>query len=388
MKNPKLNELKKNHPAVFNYIKQKANEKDEEGNFVYFVGLRNERICIYYRTRILLEFCVKNDDVIITSQPVYLKGTGLSNPLDCKNLNESLVNTIKEIIDRFVKDNSKQEFVCQQYIATMYNSHSFSDWFVIDMECEQEGNRSFGRQDLIAIRRTPIYGRHEVAIIKLKVGKDSFDTLTADMVKEYSEQFAEIKKSLYSSLDESSSTEATSAENLKFGSGIVSHMICFMRYLYNEDNYAGLKEELFQMLQQYRLLGINPLDIKSASDFSRKPTIYIVSYTHAPGWDSKAKKEDLLAKTSTRSAQQRLKFFFGRCLYEKGYCLENMLNENEISSFISESAKEDWNKVFIDSNDVFRAYDQDIGGRDYRFVFSFIDPDTLGYPWECLEKHS
>jgi len=268
-----------------------------------------------------------------------------------------------------------------------YNaSHLESDWFVIDMEYNQEGTRSFGRQDLIAIKRTPKDGKYEVAIIELKVGDAAYGGITHTMVKEtYKEQYQEIKDSLYKSLEGTITTDTNAVENVKFGSGIVSHIVGFIRYLYDEDNYNGMKCELIQMLNAYKILGFEVPLIDSTDDFSSAPSIYIVSYTHVPGWNPESeneKKAKLCDAKSGLSALQRLKFKFGRYLYDTPYCLVNMLNHSEISAFTYTNAKSDY-KTFVESDLSIKEYKQRIGRRDISFRISFVDADC-GKPWECL----
>lgn len=266
-----------------------------------------------------------------------------------------------------------REKICQQNIINFNNADKMSDWYYIDMEYIDAKNPC-GRVDMVAIRKSKdVKGKHEVALVELKVGIDAYGCSIAN--------YGKLKEGIYDKLKEN--LYISEFRKYKYGSGILSHIADYLRYL-NDDRYKKqLRKEIILMLEVHEAFGVlqgdnHSLATLTEDDFEDKPTIYILSYTHDPNAnDEKTNvselKETMYKYLYVESGSKKIR--------TSERALEIMLNNKQVSGFIDR--KEDFWK-FIKSERIEIECVQDISGNDYKFIFKFWDPDNQERLWDCL----
>ncbi len=286
-------------------------------------------------------------------------------------------NYIKNQIEKHVygehDGNVRREKVCQQWIMNMNNSDKAAEWFFIDMEYVFD-EKPYGRPDLIAIKRKPDEnGVHDVALVELKIGNLTYSGLDGTKYDADKEYFKQLMEDIFNE-----STEKL--RNLKYGSGLVSHMVDNLRFLNNPHNYQmQLRQELINMLEVCSDLELIAADeqlekVKDIEQLSPKPIIYILSYAYVPSIAYDDKK-----KITIKSMKQS----FYNHFYTSEYCLKNMINCNQIDDILKLQSK--FSASIEDDSITALSCEQEIGKATYKFIFCFKDPDVTGSPvWKCL----
>ena len=264
-----------------------------------------------------------------------------------------------------------REKICQQNIINYNNADQKSDWYYIDMEYI-DAQDPCGRVDMVAIRKSKNNnGKQEVALVELKVGTDAYGCSIAN--------YGELKERIYDKLEKN--LYISEFRKYKYGSGILSHIADYLRYL-NDDRYKKqLRKELVLMLKVHNAFGVLQGDNLSLAtltedDFEDKPTIYILSYTHDPLVSEKKKNVNELKRTMYKY------LFKDKPMGTSDRALEKMLDPIQVRGFIDK--KMDFQK-FLESEEIELDCIQNVNGNDYTFKFKFWDPDKHpNRAWDCL----
>lgn len=380
-----LETLEEKHGEQFNFIKEKASGKDEE-ECQYFPGIRDDYLCLYYKGHCMAKIEVSASKVTYFTNEYYLSGKNVAhNRMQEMEFKEFKYNfdDIKERIDDHVsgKHDGKErlEKICQQWIMNENNASPESEWYFLDMEYILD-NDPLGRADMIAVKRKPdAYGKHEVALIELKIGNNSYKGLNGTQYNKYKEEYKALEEDLYN------------GSKLKFGSGLVSHITDFMRLLHNTGNYVQIREELFQMIMAHKKLGlINPQNglyhiednEEDIEKLAEKPDIYILSYACVPDLKN-AKKTKKTKKTTLSSMKKSFYNYLYLSSHSSKYRLSKMINKDQIDGILDKM--QEFHGILEDDKSNIITCRQKIGEEDYRFIFQFIDPDKISPQWKCLE---
>ena len=356
-----LDTIENNHKDEYEYIVKKCFEKDRQGNRLYFIGFRNNYLELYYKGMCVFKLTENDGKTIYTTNPYYVENDDSKKEMSFDVLKESF-ETICRQIEKHVSgkhDNRiRREKICQQWIINGANQ-DLDDWYYLDMEYIDDSNPC-GRFDMIAInRKANAEGKHEVVLVELKVKNKSYTGLDGTSYQKKEEKYKKLKENLYN--DE--------LRDVKYESGIVSHVADFLRYLQKPDAYAiQLKTELIEMITANKKIGVidqsNPLfGINNVDVLADKPQIYIVSYSYTPSLDGDSK---------TKSTIKSMKQSFYNYLYNSEYSLVNMLNPTQIKGFLREK---DRFHEFIKSDDRKYCIMEDVEGKEYTFTIAFVDPD-------------
>ncbi len=329
-----LEKLKTKYREQFDFIKEKAAEKDK-----YFLGIRDNYLGLYYKGHRMAKIEVSNSKVTYSIAQYYVSEQNVNpDKMKFEEFRDNF-NYITDQIDGHVGGKNKKlrpERVCQQWIMNQNNADILSDWYFLDMEYVQ--SRQSGRIDMIAVKcKADEKGKHAVALIELKVG-----------------------------------TKADGG-----ASGLIKHMDDFMKLLDNADKYNRIREELSYMISSYKELGLidskNELNkVTSAEQFAKKPDIYFLNYTYVSVPDFEGQGKEKLSS---------IKESFYRYLYDSDNCLEKTLKKEKIDGILKR--KENFLGDLENSNII--TCRQQIGEEDYRFIFQFIDPEKISPQWRCLE---
>lgn len=152
---------------------------------------------------------------------------------------------------------------------------SNSEWFCIDMEYVRQNDSDeiskYGRPDIIAVSRDRDKNsdKYKVALIELKIGKDSFGNVPGEEVLKLCEEKG-LEKGIISVSDKNS-----------FGSGILGHFSDFVRYLENPTKgYEKLIREICNMYKNYKELGLMTNGDKIIeTDFEKEPLVVFLTYS-------------------------------------------------------------------------------------------------------------
>lgn len=173
------------------------------------------------------------------------------------------------------KEKKKREKIYQQKLA-LDSAEKEAEWFCVDMEyvqaqeIDEKKQRSFGRFDLVAVKKHPDdKGKHPVALIELKAGNAAYPSAIYDEeVKNNIEGFCIDKY------------------DRSLGSGLLGHMADFYRF---ETRYVDgekvrrfdcLRKEIRNILANREALGIFVPDTLKKLDVDRlseKPEFYFVT---------------------------------------------------------------------------------------------------------------
>lgn len=358
----------------FVFLQDIIKKVDNNGDRMFFVGFRNGYLDLYYRGMRVFDLKIENDTTEYTTDIYYLKGSGITKSTFSFNQMKTVLPNILRQIEKHVSGNhdgkKRREKVCQQWLINKTNQN-MNDWYYLDMEYIDDGIQC-GRFDLVAIKRKPDnYGKHEVALIELKVKKSAYGGLGNDDYNKNREKYIKLKENLFNPDPE--------IHDLKLGSGLVSHIADFLRYLKNTNSYKNqLRQELVNMIDSNLKLGVlNETDCLSKVSIDALkdvPSIYIVSYTYALTLDDGTKNTVKSMKTSAFNY-----------LYKSKFSLKNMINEKQIESILD---KENDFKNFIKGEDNYFNMTINIDGNEYPLIFGFVDPDHLkskNQPWICLQ---
>jgi len=365
----------------YNYLIEKISEKNSRGENCFFIGFRDGYLNLYYKGMSVAKIEHKDNSVQYSMSDYYLEGLELDSPLTFEQF--SSVDVFSHIICQIEKHvtgkhgekgKNLREKVCQQWIANMNNSLG-EDWFFVDMEYIYDKD-PYGRPDLIAVKRKPnSNGKHDVALIELKIRHGQYTGLATKDYDEKKEKYAILANDLYS--------EDSSVKELKFGSGIVSHLADYLRFLHDESNYKiQMRDEIVGMLMANKSLGLIETDselakIKSSEQLEDKPLIYVLTYSYTPYHPGEKEK-----KAEMKSMKQSLyNVLFGK---RTPFGLKDMLNNNQVAGLLSDEAGYK-NAIKDDSVRCIERV-QNVNGVDYKFVFIFKDPDDEGAePWAWLQ---
>lgn len=387
----------------FDFWCQKLNDKEEQ----LFLGVRDGRIDIYYLGCRIAELKENNGKIEYSIDEYYSDGCG--TVLDFDEYSR-LYPIIKQRAWEYAmgerkdgKNNRKhREKVCQQWIANQYNFNS-DEWYFTDIEYIDTTNKkdqNAARMDMIAVSRKKIDGKHRVALVELKVTdsafggfkgyericKEEYDKIIDDpeiniIVKprKYKGELRYYKiKDVYHKLKEDLYQKRY--WTTKYGSGIVSHFVDFSRYLYEPQNYKyTLKKEIINTLavhKQFNLLDAQDcLRNISESDLCDKPNIYIISYTKSP-----TMYNDVNGACEIKQLKKRMY----NELFQSPYCLERMLNKDQISGILK-------NKALIkamqnDSDNNWIDLTHEVRNEPYVISLVFVDACSAETSWECMKK--
>ena len=269
-----IEELIKNHVEDYRFLKEKIKATDENGNRIFFLGIRNDALKLYYMGMRVVVLEIKDNQTFYSTSPSYVE----NDEEVAKKMSFDKMENHFQLICQSIEKYAKKEKICQQAIVNGTNWND-DNWFYIDMEYEESAATSkrnfvFGRPDMIAVsQNTDKDGKHVVALVELKVGNGSYG---GGLDKTRESDYIKLKEDLY----------FQECRNLKLGSGIVGHIVDYMRYL-NYGGYDRLKEELIETIKDYKALGLltdsnKIFHIYKADMFADVPEIYIVSYTCVP----------------------------------------------------------------------------------------------------------
>lgn len=324
-----------------------------------FFGIRHNKLQLYKSRAMVVEVSYKKKE----DRLVYK----INTTEDLNNKNESKEVTFKEFKEQFARivQNSKNKYrdrglfeeICQQWIVDMNNKHS-DDYYYVDMEFNIQGTR-LGRIDMIAISKRKIDGKHKVVLIELKVGKQSISgTWSKD--ERYEEN---IEENIFN---------GDLKHPLKFGSGIVGHIVDYYRII-SEENYSIVKESICRMLKCQKELGYlkeSNLGELQADELSDKPEVIIACYTHAPKTSYDVTEENQNPKTPIKELMREVH----KNLYNtigSEFNLQDALPSNLTNGFMSRSIDN------YEEMDETMCYSQEIHGETYCFIIKFIDADSV-----------
>lgn len=370
--------LKERFPEQYQYIKTKVDEKDEEGNRKFFLGFRDNALNLYYKSMAVAVITYDSDNncVNYSNDPFYLENTGLRSPLSFDDFKkEKIFNSILGQIEKHVygkhgeQKKHQREKDCQQWIITANNMHS-DKWFFLDLEYVYQPNPC-GRFDMIAISREKNANqKHDIALVELKIRHSQYGGIDRNEYADNIDKYNKAKLDIFN----------PEVRNLKYGSGIVSHLADFLRFLNDRDD-AYIHEELLNMIQgnvDLELIDKNSTlgKIKSIDEMEDIPLTYILTYTYVPyHTGDKAKAEKI--SSSKRS--------FYNFIYSKGtpFGLCKMLKDTQIDGL---TANEKEFRTFINEDEKTQLIRyQNVNDISYKFIFEFIDPDKNSEKmWECL----
>lgn len=381
MRNKELLEtLRTKYSSQYDFLMEKIRETNVRGERCFFLGFRDQYLNLYYKGMSVAKIEENGDEIQYSMDDYYLEGLNKKEPLSFEQFQKDEVfsNILKQIENHVtgkhgVKHRNQREKVCQQWIVNMNNTFG-REWFFVDMEyvCDKD---PYGRPDLIAVKRTPNEnGKHTVALIELKVGYGSYKGLTRESFAKKQREYEIIAKDLYDDRKE--------VKELKFGSGIVSHLADYLRFLNNENNdLSQMREEIVSMIQGNQLLGLiseedDLAKITKKSQLEDKPVIYILTYSYTPYHPGDKEK-----KKKMKSMKQS----FYNFIYGNGtpFGLKNLLNHSQISGLLSD--EEGFRNAICDDSVTRFERKQTVNEKEYQFIFCFKDPDDPAKePWDCL----
>jgi len=178
-----------------------------------------------------------------------------------------IIGNIKQVQE---SDSSWREKNAQQALILANNRNPESAWYCVDMEYAQArksgGDPNYGRCDIIAVRKQPDgKGRHQVALIELKVGCGSYSSEFPEKERERLQE--QIK----------SGTFSISKYDGSLGSGIVGHLADFCRFE-QRGRFEKLKEEVCAILANKRDLGFAvPWQQLCPRDLAERPQFYFLT---------------------------------------------------------------------------------------------------------------
>ena len=375
-----LDILKSDYKDQYDFLIKKLNEKNSRGEKCFFLGFRDGYLNLYYKGMSVAKIELKDGKVQYTMSSYYLEGIDVDSPLDFEVFKS--VDVFAHIISQIEKHVTGQhgekgknlrEKVCQQWLANMNNSYS-TDWYFIDMEYIYD-QEPYGRPDLIAVsRKANENGKHDVALIELKIRHSQYTGLATKDYEDNRAKYDVLKNNLYD--------KRKDVRELKYGSGIVSHLADYLRFLYNEDNYKiQMRDEVLGMIQANVSIGnIDANDdlasVSSVTQLEDKPIIYVLTYSYTPYHPGDKEK-----KAEMKSMKQSLyNVLFGK---RTPFGLKQMLNGEQISGLLS--GEDEYKKAIKDDSMRRITRIQNVNGIDYKFIFLFKDPDDVtSKPWDCL----
>lgn len=171
---------------------------------------------------------------------------------------------------KFVR--GKNERAVQQQIIMCNNETPNAEWYCVDMEYN---SGKYGEFDIIAIsRKENCKGKHELAVIELKVGYRAMGTNEKDLPEGFKD-----KSKLLENESEWSSVK---------GSGITGHFSKFIGFLNDEQKVEELKEDVLKIIETYYKTPLCDDNVKKIYEAGKKkaiifdePKIIFLNYTDA-----------------------------------------------------------------------------------------------------------
>lgn len=402
-------------PEQFEFIKGLLRIKDENDNHIYFLGARDNYLNLYYMGQSIAKIEIPDKKEPRYSVAHYIRHGEKKGTKDKPYVElewEEYQGKFEEI-KAHAKENATgtrtdhvttvhREKICQQWIMNCNNDSIVSDWYFTDMEYI-DARKPYGRVDLVAVKKTADEnGIHQVALIELKVTNAAYGTtLSKSKIAEKQELINRKydilrKKSLYTEDSDDPEYNGFHLEKVKFGSGIVSHVADFLRYLNSGQYKNQLRQEIVNTIEVYKRFGCiednNPISkIDSIDKLSEKPIVFILSYTNNPA-DSQNK--NLGNEPDKKSELKSLKKSFYNQLFDDGlkngskYCLKNVLHNSEVSGFLS--IKDELKTAINDDRKNRICLKQGVkDNKDvYEFVIKFWDPvkEKSTQTWNCLNE--
>lgn len=270
-----------------------------------------------------------------------------------------------------------REKICQQWIINE-NNKSDGEWYYIDMEYTMKDSRS-GRFDMIAVKKNADKnGKYQVALVELKIGKDSYGSMDSARYKKLEED--------YSYAPQISSIYNYQEENyVSFGSGLLGHLCDYMRFLYG-NHYKMLKKEIVNQICALKKIGainedhiLNKID--NVEELSDKPEVYFVSFSRVP-----ERKEDPDVSIDIMK-ESFYKYMYlneeeccgkdGKIMKSSKYSAEEILKKSEIKGLLNIKQE------FLDTKNP--KFELEIGKENYMFHCVFVDGKSVK-AWDCLDE--
>ena len=305
-----------------------------------YLGIRHDYCNIYYRCASMGKLYLATDrssGFKLKTHQKYLEGVVRAGSSDGyfefseENLDVFLSNEtiIRANIDK-VRSTQKEK-IAQQHLVMTNNTNLSAEWFCVDLEYIQRRDDNsedlYGRFDIVAVRKQPGNdGKHDVAIIELKVDKSAYSTSLSQSDK------ALLKKGL--DIDSFNGT---------LGSGILGHIADFYRFETRTqkstgqpiDRYAVLKEEIVTSLaNRAEIFGTGtsrhsvPSSIATlqSNDLSIQPKFYFLTLCCEETMEACiiSMKKYLHAKQGCKGASEyNVMDAFGNALLKKGRSFSN-----------------------------------------------------------------
>lgn len=378
----------KNMDEILNFVKEKATSiNDKTGIPDYYIGIRDNCFNLYYLGQSLVKVYPKKNNILFKTGKAFrtdeMRDEQTFKAFCCS------FDTIKskiEMVSKGSNDQGKKDYRekrKQQEIVSYINKNSHK-WYCVDMEYNQEGTR-IGRFDIIAISRNPDgNNKHRVALIELKVGKESYSG--SPVWPEDSKDREQYATQLELVFNQEDGLFSPASLPLRYGSGIVSHIADFLRYLPANENQplsyqTMLSEEIPKIIKSQKQLGCpvpKELVTIEKENLETNPEVVFLCYTNS----------DLKEETISDLKDQLGKYIFSSVKFGRNvpkYPLERTINNLNVSSFLSK----DFAGFLKEKNpgNSFFTLKQDIKGKSYPFSFAFVDSnekESLGYLDELL----
>ena len=276
-----LSYLESNYKEQYDEILKIIGSSSDDGVHGFIICARNNALNIYHYGQSVAKIYLVEDkdnnktpryevsDFFITGKKTGNKSTykELSFGEFTKCYGTIIKNVVKNATgkrDDVEKQQVHRERICQQWIMNNCNKSKESDWYYIDMEYV-DAIRPFGRFDMVAVRKTPKNGKHEVALVELKVTNGAYGTTLStsknlEKQKIIERKYDILKENLFAKDTDKEDYSMYELEKVKYGSGIVSHIADYLRYLNSGQYSLQLKQEIINAIKVYKKLGILPDD--------------------------------------------------------------------------------------------------------------------------------
>jgi hypothetical protein len=170
--------------------------------------IRDDYVNIYYRGGNLIRITRKNDSFEFFFDQEYDKSKKLQVPLPTAKVTDWIekIPAIKEAMDKYFTAHKKEEREFQQLVVRENNNSSIAnstDYFIIDIEYDNQAEKSKSRFDLIALKwesdgsiRKNQKGTPCLAFIEMKYSKDALAGTSgmANHLKGFQEYVKEVGK--------------------------------------------------------------------------------------------------------------------------------------------------------------------------------------------------
>lgn len=295
-------------------------------------------IDIYYKGRTTIQVDIDKNGLSASVSKKYTKDELKNNDIKVVETSES-ANKISEndisiqTVDKMAKISRGQlEREVQQYIIMKNNENENSDWYCVDMEYE---TNKYGKFDIIAIsKKENCKGKHELAVIELKVGYGAMGTSTEDM-----REWINSGSRLLENVSEWSKIN---------GSGITGHFSKFIGFLTDEPKVEELKNDVLKIIETYYKTPLCDDNVKKIYEAGKKkaiifdePKIIFLNYTNA---NSKS--------ISTKSRIDSLKNGFKRNVGVNQFSIKKVWNRDILEKyndrFLCVFRDEEYGPIFSD----------------------------------------